>query len=118
MTNSTALFTATGEMEKALAAIGGKPTNFAHPVKHVESHVSNMWSPSEQGFFCAFYAEPGVQIDGLFSQEFNGGTLLSAYCAPERVLRHYKSLSRLLTKQAKVALYSTPQHLQIFIERK
>lgn len=118
MTNPTVTYTAIGEMQKAIDSIGSKPTNVAYPTKHVEALVDELWNPVEQGFFCAFYAEPGVKIDGLLAQEFNGGTLLSTYCAPERVVRHYKSLSRLLTKHAKVALYSTPQHLQIFIERR
>lgn len=109
------------ELQKALTAIQNDATGTSMSVMDAESIIMNTFKNDDSldggGFFVAYFKKPGIKIKGLGSQPFNGGTMLSTFCSPDRVKGHYKDVK--YNKQAKmgVVIYSTPKHLEILSEQ-
>lgn len=109
------------ELEKAITLIKNDAYNTSLSVSQADEHVRNKFANDESlnggGFLVAYFKKANVKIEGLRSSSFNGGTMLSTFCTPDRVKSHYKDLK--YNKQARmgVVIYSTPANLEILSEQ-
>ena len=109
------------ELNKAMDAIRNDASNTSHSVAQADqlvmTHFANDDSLSGGGFFVAYFKKPGVKIDGLASTPFKGGTMLTTFCSPDRVKKHYKDVKYFKESRMGVVIYTSPKHLEILSEQ-
>ena len=109
------------ELTKAIKLIANDASNTSHSVSDADALVKQNFANDDScqggGFFVTYFKKPGVKIEGLRSAPFNGGTMLSSFCTPDRVKKLYQAAKYCKTARMGVTIYTTPAHMEILSEQ-